>query len=137
MEKKLIFYDGDCGFCNSAVQFILKYEKSPELYFSPLQSEFARDFLSKRGIEIHDLSTFYFWDGKAISARSTAALKLAKFLRFPINLLQIGWVMPRFIRDSIYRLISKYRKKIIGTYCVILSIDQKKRFISDLAHSTE
>ena len=47
----IVFYDGDCGFCNSSVQFILNKRKR-EFYFLPLQSDQAKKILNANGIEI-------------------------------------------------------------------------------------
>ena len=46
--SKILFYDGDCGFCNKSVQFVLKYENRSEIYFSALQSDFSRDFFQQQ-----------------------------------------------------------------------------------------
>ena len=35
----VVLFDGVCHLCDGAVRFILKREKSANLYFAPLQSE--------------------------------------------------------------------------------------------------
>ncbi len=130
MNKPIIFYDGDCGFCNKTVQFILNHEKNSEIHFCALQSEFAKAFFLQLGIPEIDLSTFYFWDTKQMNNRSTAALKVLNYLRFPYQLGKIGWIVPRFIRDGIYSFIANRRTRLAGNFCALPTKEQALRFLS-------
>lgn len=130
MDKPIIFYDGDCGFCNKTVQFVLNHEKKSEIHFCALQSEFAIDFLKQHGITKIDLSTFYFWDTKKLYERSTAALKVLNYLRFPFTLGKIGWICPRFIRDAVYNMIAKRRARLAPSFCALPTPKQAVRFLS-------
>ncbi len=130
MDKPIIFYDGDCGFCNKTVQFVLNHEKNSEIHFCALQSDFAKAFFEKLGIHEIDLSTFYFWDGKKLHSRSTAALKVLNYLRFPYTLGKIGWICPGFIRDYIYNQIAKRRMRLVPSFCALPTPSQAVRFLS-------
>ncbi|NCA21262.1 MAG: DUF393 domain-containing protein, partial [Crocinitomicaceae bacterium] len=44
-NRTILFYDGDCGLCSRAVLFVVKNERFPKIYFSSIQSEFAKQFL--------------------------------------------------------------------------------------------
>ena len=79
MEKKILFYDGECGFCNHVVQFIMRHEKNADLYFSPIESEFATRFFQEKGCDQPDLSTFYLYNDFQLYTQSTGALKLIPF----------------------------------------------------------
>ncbi len=128
--KKIVFYDGDCGFCNKTVQFILKYEKSKSIYFSALQSEFAKDFFTTHKMPVIDFSTFYYWNGNKLFEKSTGALELTKELKFPIKLLIIFQLMPKFMRDFCYDFIAKRRKRLVQSYCYIPTKETSLRFLS-------
>lgn len=106
-----------------------KHERTDRIHFSALQSDFASRFLKEKGIDNLDLSTFYFWDGKFLTARSTAALKLAGFMKFPARLIQVFWIIPRFLRDGVYRFIARNRKRLMGSFCVLPTPEQRKRFL--------
>ena len=131
LKQKIIFYDGDCGFCNRSVQFALDHERDNELHFCALQSNTAKDFFEQLNLNSPDLSTFYFWDGKVMSSKSSGALRLLKEMRFPWNLLHIFKIVPKLIRDKVYDYIAKRRHRISNGYCNIPSVHQKKRFIQD------
>ena len=75
-NKNILFFDGDCPFCNRAVNFVLKHKKSnSQIYFSPLQSEFAVNELKKHHINI-ELDTLYYLNLNTVYNKSSASVKL-------------------------------------------------------------
>lgn len=117
MKKPIIFYDASCPFCSKVVRFILKHEKSKDLRFSSLQGDFAKSFLSSKGVHEIDMSTFYFYNDDNLHSKSTAALRLLPYLKWYWSFLNVFWLIPRFIRDYFYRIIAKYRYKIFNEKC--------------------
>ena len=65
--------------------------------------------------------------------RSTAALKLARMLRFPWNLAYGFIIVPRFLRDPIYKLIANNRYRWFGKKetCRIPTPEEIARFLID------
>ena len=51
--------------------------------------------------------------------RSSAVLRIALHLRFPWPLLGIFFLVPARIRDSLYDLVARNRKKWFGEACVL------------------
>lgn len=129
-DKNIVFYDGDCGFCNRSVQFILKFERNHEILFSPIQSDFAKKFFKENKAPEPDLSTFYFYTNYVLLTKSTAALALLPFLKFPFFALNIFRIIPICQRDQLYDFIAKRRKKLAAGYCLIPSSEQKARFLN-------
>jgi predicted DCC family thiol-disulfide oxidoreductase YuxK len=41
-NKKIILFDGVCNLCNSAVRFVIKYDKKDAFRFVALQSELGQ-----------------------------------------------------------------------------------------------
>lgn len=128
-QRKIIFYDGDCGFCNRSVQFVLQNERSPLLYFAALQSDFARKFFAQHQLPEPDMSTFYFWD-QSMYAKSTGALRVLGYLRFPLSVGRFFRWIPRPLRDAIYDVIAQRRQRLAGNFCALPTEDQRKRFLS-------
>ena len=125
----IVFYDGDCGFCNKTIEFILRTESSKILYFSSLQSKYAQDLFRKEKITIQ-LDTLYFKEGKSLYSKSSAFFKIANYLKNPYSLFKyLSPIVPRFISDSCYDLVSRNRLKIVKNYvCSIPSPEDLKRF---------
>lgn len=130
VEKNyIVFYDGDCGFCNRTVQFILQNEKTDKIHFTALQSEFTVDFLKKHNFPEPDFSTLYFWSDGKLLQKSTAALEISKQLKRPLSWLPILKIIPRYFRDLLYDFIAKNRKRISKNTCFFPSESEKKRFL--------
>jgi predicted DCC family thiol-disulfide oxidoreductase YuxK len=130
-SDSVVFYDGDCGFCNRVVAFILKNEREPKILFSALQSDFAKEFFKENGATQIDMSTFYFFSNYSLYSKSAGVLALIPFLKWPFKLLNIYRILPICQRDQLYDLIAKRRKKIAGNYCFIPTEEQKRRFLID------
>lgn len=117
MKNPIIFYDAACPFCSKVVRFILRHEKSKLLRFSSLQGDFAKSFLSTRGVHEIDMSTFYLYKNGELYQKSTAALHLLSFLKWYLLFINVFWVLPRVIRDFFYNIIAKNRYKLFKDRC--------------------
>lgn len=122
-----MFYDGECGFCNSSVQFILGKKKKP-FYFVALQSDTAKELLSAHNITIK-LDTIYYLKNGRLFDKSSAALQITKGLNGLYPLMFGFYIIPKFLRDPFYNFIAKRRHKIRAGYCVIPKEEDKVFFI--------
>lgn len=127
-NKDIVLFDGVCGLCNRSVKFLLKKEKSNDLLFSPLQSEFAKNQLNK--FNIHTDSIVYIHNNKAYT-KSGAALRLCLRLKYLWPLMAVFLIVPPFIRDFVYDFIAKNRITWFGTaeYCEVMTREIRIRFI--------
>lgn len=134
MEKQtnhLVLYDGDCGFCNRSVAFILKHERSHEIEFAPIQSTFTTQLFDRSNWAKPDLSTFYFIVGTEKFERSAAAFEVLKEMKNPYRLLRIFRFIPRGITNWFYDQIAKRRQRISKGFCVMPTPEQRSRFKLD------
>lgn len=125
----IVFYDGECGFCNRTVAFVLRHDTSKRIRFASIQSEYTLNLFKQKGFEAPDLSTFYFLENGALYKKSTAALRLLKYFSFPFSLFRVFWIIPRFIRDGFYNAIAKRRKRLSKGYCVMPAKEDSDRFL--------
>lgn len=128
---KVIFFDGVCNLCNSSVQFIIENDKENLFKFASLQSNYGQETLLQNNLNVNEFNSFIFQDGEKLYFESTAALKVAKQLKFPISLLYIFIIVPPFIRNGVYNFIAKNRYKWFGkkNECWLPSPDLKAKFI--------
>lgn len=129
-DEPIVLYDGDCGFCNKTVSYVLKYDKSESIHFAAIQSDFTAALFKKNKWPSPDLSTFYFIEKGVLSKKSTAALHLAKYFKMPQRLLRVFFIVPALIRNAIYDFIAKRRQRISKGFCVMPEEKQKSRFLS-------
>lgn len=132
MKTYIVLFDGVCNLCNSTVQFIIKRDTHNQFKFSSLQSEYGQNFLKERNLDTSDFKSIILYEPEvAYYTKSTAALKIAQNLGFPYNLLSVFLLIPSFIRDWIYSLISKYRYHLFGKKdsCMVPTPENKRKFI--------
>ncbi|UTX50786.1 thiol-disulfide oxidoreductase DCC family protein [Chryseobacterium sp. MA9] len=129
-NKHIVFFDGDCGVCNFWVQWILERDKKDQFMFASLQSDFGQQFLSERGLETDVFNTMYLWKpGRYYQIKSRAVLEIANLLGGVYKLSFIGKIMPAFLSDKVYDIISRNRMKLANQKCYLPDQHQKKKFI--------
>jgi predicted DCC family thiol-disulfide oxidoreductase YuxK len=129
-DKLYVFYDGDCSFCNFWVQWILKRDKKDQFLFASLQGNFGQSFLKERNLENKNFSTIYLWKPNYYYLqKSDAALKIAETIGGIYYFTKIFKLIPKFIRNWCYDLISKNRQKLINSSCILLNEEQRKKII--------
>lgn len=127
-ERPILFFDGVCNLCNATIQFILRNERSDALLFSPLQSQLGQKALQNLPPGVDSLVLLV---NEKLYIQSTAALHVAAYLKFPYFLLKHLKIIPRFIRDPVYRFIAQHRYKFFGKRlsCMIPSSSLNDRFV--------
>ena len=131
-NKQLILFDGVCNLCNSSVQFVIKHDKNNHFLFAPLQGEIGMKIIDFYKIDTSKVDSIILYSPeKGIFSKSTAALKIASRLSFPINLTSIFLIIPAFIRNSVYDFIAKNRYRWFGKkeFCMIPSPELKNKFL--------
>lgn len=113
-ERKIIVIDGECSFCNKTAAFILKRNKSKDILFASSESDNGKVFIEKNQIQFDPKKTLIFVKGNRVYDRSSAALQIAKSMSGLYPAMLIFWIIPKFIRDTIYNFIAKHRYKIIS-----------------------
>lgn len=131
VSKPIIFFDGVCNLCNTAVQFILKRDKKNLFRFSSLQSDYAKANLPSSFTDDQNLQSIILKNGNSILTKSSAVLTVTKNLSGGWPILYAFIVIPKFIRDGLYDIIAKNRYSWFGKkdQCMIPSPQLKSRFI--------
>lgn len=124
-----LLFDGVCNLCNIAVRFVLKRDPVGRVRFASLQSEAGRQLLAAHGEQPRE-SMVLIVNG-ALYTRSSAALRLAGFLRAPWPALKLALVVPPFLRDAVYDLVSRNRYGWFGRTdaCRLPTAAEAARFI--------
>lgn len=127
----IVLFDGVCNLCTGSVLFILQRDKKDYFRFASLQSDEAGKLLEGTTLT-HDLDTFVLVENGIIYNRSTAALRVARKLSGLWPVLYLFIIVPKFIRDGVYRLISANRYKWFGKKesCMIPTPEVRQKFIA-------
>jgi predicted DCC family thiol-disulfide oxidoreductase YuxK len=130
-SKAIVLFDGVCNFCNFWVNFAIKRDPKKKLRFTTLQGEAAGTLLPQYKIAPTDLSTVVVIENGKAYTQSSAALRVARHLSGGWKLFYGLIVVPKFIRDGLYNIISRYRYKWFGKkdVCMIPTPELKERFL--------
>ena len=109
-SKIVIYYDGVCFVCSSAINALIKMDKSDILYFSPLQSNYARSTINRKFLK--DMNSVIVKKDKEVFSKSYAAFVILKELKSPLRYL--FYLVPTLFADFIYNLIAKRRYSWFG-----------------------
>ena len=115
----IVLYDGVCGLCNRAVQFLLKRDRHDRFRFAPLQSSFAADLLARHGIDHTDLDTVYAVRNhgtprEQLLTRGDAFLFFAEMLGGIWGMARLARIVPRRARNCLYDIVARNRYRVFG-----------------------
>jgi predicted DCC family thiol-disulfide oxidoreductase YuxK len=126
----IILFDGICNFCNSSVRFIIERDPEGIFQFASLQSDIGQQLLQKHNIP-NTTDSFVLIEENKAYVESTAALKVCSHLTWPWKLINTCIIVPKPLRDRVYRWIAKNRYKWFGKQdsCMLPSQNIRDRFI--------
>ena len=116
------------------VRFLIARDPHARFRFAALQSEAARTACVRVGYELLATSTpstiVVIQNGRALE-RSDAALAIARCLPFPWPVFGVFGVLPRGLRDALYRLVARNRYRWFGRTeaCMVPTPGLRARFL--------
>ncbi|MCC7402261.1 MAG: thiol-disulfide oxidoreductase DCC family protein [Chitinophagaceae bacterium] len=130
-ENPVILFDGICNLCNRSVLFIIKRDRKKKFLFASIQGEKGKDLFSKLNLPLNDINSFVLIDKGKAYTRSSGALRVLKELGGKWRLWYACIIVPKFIRDGVYKWIAKNRYKWFGKKetCMTPAADLKERFL--------
>ena len=131
-NKQLILFDGVCNLCDASVQYVIKHDKNDLFRYTTLQGEVGQAIIKKYGVDTDKMDSILLYSPEnGISYKSTAALKIASKLGFPMHLMVVFLIVPAFIRNWVYDYIAKNRYKWYGKKeeCMIPTKELKSKFL--------
>jgi len=133
ISKSVILFDGYCNLCNSQVNSILRFDYKKFFYFSNLDSSFSKKVIKENKVESLEGNTIILYHNNKIIIKSNAAIKIAYLLGGFFKIFIIFKILPNFIRDGIYDVISRNRYRWFGKSdsCYIPKKEILDRFIND------
>jgi predicted DCC family thiol-disulfide oxidoreductase YuxK len=110
----VLLYDGSCGLCDRAVQFVLAHDTDQQFKFAPLQGAYAAAVRARhpalRGVDslvlVEDAGGA---TGPSVRVRSDAVIRVAELLGWPWRAAGMLQLVPRALRDGAYDLVARRR----------------------------
>jgi predicted DCC family thiol-disulfide oxidoreductase YuxK len=132
-EHPVVLFDGVCNVCSRSVNFIIDRDPEGTFRFASLQSEAGRRILQGLGgtIPEGDPETIVVVDRSRLYQQSGAMLRIARHMRGGWPLLTALLVVPRPLRDALYRWAAARRYKWFGKSdtCRVPTQELRARFL--------
>jgi predicted DCC family thiol-disulfide oxidoreductase YuxK len=112
----VMFFDGECGFCQKSVRFVYEFDERGLIEFAPLQGHFATElgllsYAEKGG---GSLVVLREQDGEVFT-KSDALVELGKALGGVFYLLAMMLSgLPKRFRNGAYDLVARNRYRLAG-----------------------
>jgi len=126
----ILFFDGVCGMCNRFVDILLKADRRGLFRFAPLQGETARRMLPPLPGDPAEWSLMYL-DERGLHDHWDASLGVYRRLGGLWLLLALPGIIPRRIRNPLYRVIARNRYRWFGrrSACRVPTPEEASRFL--------
>jgi predicted DCC family thiol-disulfide oxidoreductase YuxK len=132
MAASVIVFDGVCMLCSRWVDFVLRRDPHGRYKFAAMQSASGRALLIEHGIDPDDPLSFLLLEDKKGYTDSDAIVRILrsfgpgwKFIALLVS------IVPRFVRDPLYRWIARNRYRMFGrrAACRVPTADIADRFL--------
>ncbi|WP_144510694.1 thiol-disulfide oxidoreductase DCC family protein [Bacillus sp. FJAT-22090] len=126
----IILFDGECNFCDASVQFIIARDPKGYFRFAALQSDIGEKLKIDHQIP-KKLDSIIVIEDNTVYDSSDAALVICKQLNGGWKGFYLFKIIPKPLRDSMYKVIAKNRYKWFGKKdnCRIPTPDIRNRFL--------
>ncbi len=128
--QTILFFDGVCGLCNKAIDFVLVRDYQGRIKFAPLQGDTARSLLPPE--DCQDLNTMVLWMKGRTYRKSAAAVRVLWQLGLGWQILgTLLWLIPLPLRNVGYNLVARNRYRFFGKKetCRMPTQEERLRFL--------
>lgn len=127
--RKIVFFDGVCGFCNKSVDALVRLDEDEVLRFAPIQGEVAKSVLPEERRE--NLDTICYFDGERIFTKTRALLEIGRAVGGGLQLFYPLVLLPDALRDAAYDWVARNRYRWFGKSesCRMPSPEERRLFL--------
>ncbi|OYD07608.1 thiol-disulfide oxidoreductase DCC family protein [Paludifilum halophilum] len=129
-NPSIILFDGVCNLCNGWVQFVIRRDPNGAFRFASLQSGAAKSLLPPGRSRTDSIILL---EQEHLYTESSAVLRICRKLKGPWKAAYLFILVPKPLRDWIYRWIARHRYDWFGKrdHCMIPTEEDQKRFLPD------
>lgn len=129
--EAVILFDGVCNLCNAWVSFVIDHDRSETFAFGAQQSPGGHAMLDALHYTGPDLAGIILVTDGRVYTDSTAILEICARLPRPWQFAAFLRVIPRPVRDAVYRWIARHRYRWFGRTpaCRVPTPELQRRFL--------
>ena len=113
-DKPLIVFDGMCVLCSANARFVLKHDRRRRFRLTTAQGPLGEALYHRYGLANGDYETMLVIERGELLTQSDAAIAIARGLGWPWRAAAAARIVPRPIRDAVYRLVARNRYRWFG-----------------------
>lgn len=113
-DTPIIVFDAECVLCSANAQFVLRYDRRGLFRLASMQGEVGAALYRRFGIDPEQPDTLIVVTGDTALRDSEAVFAIWSGLGWPWRALTLFRVVPRPLRDTIYRFIARHRYRLFG-----------------------
>ena len=128
VEHPIIVFDGECVFCSANAQFVLRHDRRHHFRLAAMQGEVGTALYRRFGMDPRDPDSMIVVTGDRVQRDSDGVLAIYAGLGWPWRTLAVFRLVPRFVRDPVYRWIARNRYRLFGRreQCWMPSAEHKR-----------
>ncbi len=134
-DKPIIVFDGVCVLCTANAQLVLSADTAGKFRLAAMQEEAGAQLMQENGVDPLDPESFVLvdaaTDGGRVWTDSDAVLHMWSELGWPWRAGAVFKLVPRFVRDPLYRFIARNRYRWFGRRetCWVPTAEQAARIL--------
>ncbi|WP_066806873.1 thiol-disulfide oxidoreductase DCC family protein [Sphingomonas asaccharolytica] len=113
-NRPIIVFDAECLLCSANAQFVLDHDRRGRFLLASMQGEAGSAFYRRFGIDPADPDTLIVVEGDRVRRDSDAILAIWAGLGWPWRAGAMFRVVPRLLRDPVYRWVARNRYRLFG-----------------------
>jgi predicted DCC family thiol-disulfide oxidoreductase YuxK len=125
--RDVVLFDGSCNFCNGSVRFIMRHDSAARFAFASVQTPAGRELAQKHGFTGPTPGSMVLIRGGRCYTRTTASLMIARRLDGLWPLLYALILVPRPLRDAVYKWFAARRHRFFGVADQCVPIPAERR----------
>ncbi|HSL22857.1 MAG TPA: DCC1-like thiol-disulfide oxidoreductase family protein [Vicinamibacterales bacterium] len=114
----VLVYDAECPFCEGWARWLARVDTQGRFRFSSRGADYGRRLLADRP-ELRAIDSVIFVAPGHVYVRSDAAIRAAVALGGAWRAVAILLLVPRFLRDAVYRGVALVRRRLARNACGI------------------
>ncbi|GBH28815.1 thiol-disulfide oxidoreductase DCC family protein [Sphingobium xenophagum] len=113
-DHPIILFDAECVLCSANAQFILTHDRDRRFRLASMQGKTGSALFCRHGIDPTDPDTILVIEGESVLRDSDAVISIYTGLGWPWRIAGLASIVPRSLRDPVYRWIARNRYRIFG-----------------------